>query len=134
MSALIVSDWGVMEWERKSYLGPPEIESCFLLQPKSSSTRGAFAIQPSWFWCWSRKWGWEVHPFAISGVWKLPVTSYLSGVRCCNCVCVCVCVCLCVCVCVCVYLCVVRPIMVGFCSTGSWYYSGWWMSNLRTLT
>ena len=37
--ALILGVWGVVEWDRKSYLGPAKIES--LLRLKSRSARGA---------------------------------------------------------------------------------------------
>ena len=41
VDAFIVGGLGGMEWNRRSYLGPTEIESCLLLRLKSQSARGA---------------------------------------------------------------------------------------------
>ena len=32
--ALIVGGWGLVAWSRMSYLGPAEIASCFLCDPR----------------------------------------------------------------------------------------------------
>ena len=60
---LIVGSWGVVEWGRKSYLGPAEIESfvyCFRKNPEEQGEH--LAAQPLWFCCWSRELGGEVSP------------------------------------------------------------------------